>query len=141
VPLPEAKDVLTEILRQGAQKLLAQAIEAEVADWIDRRQAVALLRPVKLNPERVCAMGLPGFTAEASLYNGDLRYQSTTEATCYGGLVQPAQDFSTVFDPDRPIFCFVKRCVAVSPPNQNPQLVCRWEVGIWNQFTHSCDRL
>jgi putative transposase len=36
VPLPEAKDVLTEVLRQGAQKLLAQAIEAEVADWIDR---------------------------------------------------------------------------------------------------------
>jgi transposase-like protein len=35
VPLPEAKDVLTEVLRQGAQKLLAQAIEAEVADWID----------------------------------------------------------------------------------------------------------
>jgi putative transposase len=28
-------DVLTDILRQGAQKLLAQAIEAEVADWID----------------------------------------------------------------------------------------------------------
>jgi putative transposase len=28
-------DVLTEILRQGAQKLLAQAIEAEVAEWID----------------------------------------------------------------------------------------------------------
>ena len=29
------RDVLTEILRQGAQKLLAQAIEAEVAEWID----------------------------------------------------------------------------------------------------------
>ena len=28
-------DVLTDILRQGAQKLLAQAIEAEVAEWID----------------------------------------------------------------------------------------------------------
>jgi len=39
VPLPEAKDVLTEILRPGAQKLLA--IEAEVADWIDRRRVVA----------------------------------------------------------------------------------------------------
>jgi len=38
VPLPssEAKDVLTEILREGAQTLLVQAIEAEVADWIDR---------------------------------------------------------------------------------------------------------
>src|SRR5262245_21126986 len=38
VPLPQAHDVLTDILRQGAQQLLAQAIEAEVADWIDRHQ-------------------------------------------------------------------------------------------------------
>jgi transposase-like protein len=38
VPLPEAKDVLTEVLRQGAQQLLAQAIEAEVADWIDHHR-------------------------------------------------------------------------------------------------------
>jgi transposase-like protein len=35
VPVPEGKDVLGEVLRQGAQRLLAQAIEAEVADWID----------------------------------------------------------------------------------------------------------
>jgi putative transposase len=28
-------DVLTDILRQGAQKLLAQAIEAEVSEWVD----------------------------------------------------------------------------------------------------------
>jgi len=38
VPLPQAGDVLTDVLRQGAQQLLAQAIEAEVADWIDRHQ-------------------------------------------------------------------------------------------------------
>lgn len=38
VPLPEAQDVLTEVLRQGAQRLLAQAIEAEVADWIDQHR-------------------------------------------------------------------------------------------------------
>src|ERR1043166_1143202 len=38
VPLPQAPDVLTDILRQGAQQLLAQAIAAEVADWIDRHQ-------------------------------------------------------------------------------------------------------
>ncbi len=31
----EAGDVLTGILREGARKLLAQAIEAEVQDWID----------------------------------------------------------------------------------------------------------
>ena len=38
VPLTEAQDVLTDVLRRGAQQLLAQAVEAEVADWIDRRQ-------------------------------------------------------------------------------------------------------
>ena len=38
VPLSEAQDVLTDVLRRGAQQLLAQAVEAEVADWIDRRQ-------------------------------------------------------------------------------------------------------
>jgi putative transposase len=36
VPVPQGKDVLSEVLRQGAQKLLAQAIEAEVAGWIER---------------------------------------------------------------------------------------------------------
>lgn len=39
VPLPEPQDALTEVLRLGAQQLLAQAVEAEVADWIDRHQA------------------------------------------------------------------------------------------------------
>lgn len=38
VPLPGSQDALTDILRQGAQQLLGQAIAAEVADWIDRRQ-------------------------------------------------------------------------------------------------------
>lgn len=38
VPLPNAPDVLTDVLRQGAQQLLAQAIDAEVADWIQRHQ-------------------------------------------------------------------------------------------------------
>jgi hypothetical protein len=35
-------------------------------------------------------MNMPGFTAEASLFNGDIHYQATTAATVYGGLVQPA---------------------------------------------------
>jgi len=34
VPLPEGRDVLSEILRQGARELLAKAIESEVNDWI-----------------------------------------------------------------------------------------------------------
>lgn len=39
VKMPEAReDVLTAILRHGAHRLLAEAIEAEVADWIGQRQ-------------------------------------------------------------------------------------------------------
>jgi putative transposase len=29
-------DILSDILRQGAQRMLAEAIEAEVAEWIDQ---------------------------------------------------------------------------------------------------------
>jgi len=36
VPLPGSHDVLTSVLREGAQKLLGQAIEAEVQDWIEQ---------------------------------------------------------------------------------------------------------
>jgi putative transposase len=35
VPLPTGQDVITEILRDGARRMLAEAIEAEVATWID----------------------------------------------------------------------------------------------------------
>src|SRR3954449_10237652 len=35
VPLPKGQDVLTEILRDGARRMLSQAVEAEVAAWID----------------------------------------------------------------------------------------------------------
>jgi len=34
-PLAPTQDVLTDLLRDGARRLLAQAIEAEVASWID----------------------------------------------------------------------------------------------------------
>ena len=33
-PTSTSQDVLTEILRDGAKRLLAEAIQAEVADWI-----------------------------------------------------------------------------------------------------------
>ncbi|HUU83765.1 MAG TPA: IS256 family transposase, partial [Phycisphaerae bacterium] len=39
IPAPP-RDVLTEILRDGAQRLLAQAVDAEVADWIERHREV-----------------------------------------------------------------------------------------------------
>jgi transposase-like protein len=35
VPLASVQDVLTDLLRDGARRLLAQAVEAEVAAWID----------------------------------------------------------------------------------------------------------
>ena len=35
VALPKGQDVLTDILRDGARRMLAQAVEAEVAAWID----------------------------------------------------------------------------------------------------------
>jgi putative transposase len=38
VSLPGSRNCLQEILRQGAQKMLAQAIEAEVAEWIEQHQ-------------------------------------------------------------------------------------------------------
>lgn len=39
VPVP-SRDVLTDILRDGAQRLLAQAIDAEVGDWIGQHAAL-----------------------------------------------------------------------------------------------------
>ncbi len=35
MPLPTGRDVLTDLLRDGARRMLAQAVEAEVASWID----------------------------------------------------------------------------------------------------------
>lgn len=40
VPTPDPEDVLTEVLREGAQKLLAEAIAAEVAEFLARYQAL-----------------------------------------------------------------------------------------------------
>jgi transposase-like protein len=39
IPVPE-QDLLTQVLRQGAQRMLAQAIEGEVAEWIDQHSHV-----------------------------------------------------------------------------------------------------
>jgi transposase-like protein len=38
LPAVGAQDVLTSILRDGAQRLLTQAVEAEVAEWIETHQ-------------------------------------------------------------------------------------------------------
>jgi hypothetical protein len=77
-------------------------------------------------------MNLPGFTAEASLFNASTSYQATAEATVYGGLVQPAQG-SGVFNPDQPVLgvfdffspyllCWQRRCFYESHVGR----VCLW---------------
>src|SRR3954447_11259608 len=64
VPLPQGPDVLTEILRDGARRMLAEAIEAEVAIWIDAHahlQDQARRRQVVRNgylPERTIQTGI-----------------------------------------------------------------------------------
>jgi hypothetical protein len=55
-------------------------------------------------------MNTPGFTAKASLYNGNVRYQSTAEATVYGGLV------SNLLNP----LCSVRKC----PPSDKIKIRC-----------------
>ena len=62
LPVP-ARDVLTSILRDGAQQLLAKAIEMEVAEWLEARQQLDAQgrRQVVRNgylPERTIVTGL-----------------------------------------------------------------------------------
>ncbi len=40
LPATTSQDVLTEILRDGAQRLLSQAVEAEVDTWIESHKYV-----------------------------------------------------------------------------------------------------
>jgi transposase-like protein len=40
LPESESRDVLSDVLRQGAQKMLAQAIDAEVTEWIETHAAL-----------------------------------------------------------------------------------------------------
>jgi transposase-like protein len=58
------RDPLSEVLRQGAQRMLAQAVDAEVAEWIDQRAKIvdaAGHRQVVRNghlPERTIVTGI-----------------------------------------------------------------------------------
>jgi hypothetical protein len=40
LPAATSQDVLTNILRDGAQRMLAQAIDAEIAEWIETHRDV-----------------------------------------------------------------------------------------------------
>jgi hypothetical protein len=89
-------------------------------------------------------MNIPGFSAEASLYNGNVRYRVTTEATVYGGNVQPAFPFSDRINPDRPVLsivppgwgnCLKRRCwLKLHGGGLNEytwvEEICRWETAI-----------
>jgi len=63
-PTPATKDALTDLLREGARRLLAEAVEAEVAAWIDAHahlKDAAGRRQVVRNghlPERTIQTGL-----------------------------------------------------------------------------------
>jgi transposase-like protein len=63
-PMPGTKDALTDLLREGARRLLAEAVEAEVAAWIDAHahlKDTAGRRQVVRNghlPERTIQTGL-----------------------------------------------------------------------------------
>ena len=44
LPATTSQDVMTDILRAGAQQLLAQAVEAEVAAWIEPHASICQCR-------------------------------------------------------------------------------------------------
>jgi len=94
-------------------------------------------------------MTIPNFTAEASLFHINVRYQAHI-APGFKDEIQPAQ--SDVFHPDRPLpflysdvyhprplYCLKRRCTNVAPPGYPPKLLCRWELGFWNRVTASCE--
>lgn len=96
---------------------------------------------------------MPGFTAEASLYNAGTGFRATLGTKVPGGLVQPAGPFSDyatlegslaslgpVYTP-KPTWCFTRRCKNVAPPGRPPRLLCTTVLGIWNSVTRRCEAL
>jgi hypothetical protein len=101
---------------------------------------------VKLNyMMKTKTANIPGYTAEASLFNVSTRYQATAQASAYGGIVQPAQSdvfyphrpvpFLSSSIPTRPLYCLKYNCVDL--PNRGP--FCWRVLGIWNPRTASCE--
>ncbi len=82
----EVRDALTEVLREGARTLLAQAIEAEVAEFLaghaDQRDAVGRARLVRNGhlPERTVQTGIGAVAVKAPRVRdraGQLRFASS----------------------------------------------------------------
>ena len=82
----EVRDALTEVLREGARTLLAQAIEAEVAEFlaghVDKLDAAGRARLVRNGhlPERTVQTGIGAVTVKAPRVrdrSGELRFSSS----------------------------------------------------------------
>ena len=82
----EMRDALTEVLREGARTLLAQAIEAEVAEFLadhaDKRDVTGRARLVRNGhlPERTVQTGIGAVTVKAARVRdraGELRFASS----------------------------------------------------------------
>jgi putative transposase len=82
----EVRDALTEVLREGARTLLAQAIEAEVAEFLaghaDQRDAIGRARLVRNGhlPERTVQTGIGAVSVKAPRVRdraGQLRFASS----------------------------------------------------------------
>ena len=82
----EVRDALTEVLREGARTLLAQAIEAEVAEFLavhaDQRDAAGRTRLVRNGhlPERMVQTGIGAVSVKAPRVRdraGQLRFVSS----------------------------------------------------------------
>ncbi len=71
VTAPQESDFLSTLLRQGAQKMLSQAIEAEVADWIDRH---AQLRDDRGHRQVVRNGSMPNRTITTGVGRQGVRY-------------------------------------------------------------------
>ena len=70
VPLAPSQDVLTDLLRDGARRLLAQAVEAEVAAYVD---AHAHLKDHAGRQQVVRNGHLPGRTIQTGLGDIEVR--------------------------------------------------------------------
>jgi hypothetical protein len=84
-------------------------------------------------------MNTPGFTAEASLFKGDMSYQATAEATIYGGVVLPALSQGKIDEPAR-YFCLKPPPCFYDAFGRRHCLPPSWASwGYWNPITQSCE--
>jgi hypothetical protein len=83
-------------------------------------------------------MNMPGFTAEATLYNSVSSYRSSFLSQTDIALNVTPQ-LSEVFDPYRPIFCLKTVYEDIAPAGYPPHLVRRLKLGFWNEVTGRCE--